>query len=53
MLIRKSKPEFEAIGFDADDTLWENETLFDSVEKRFQALLKDYSANCAEELLKI
>jgi putative hydrolase of the HAD superfamily len=31
-----------SIAFDADDTLWENETLFRNVEREFCILLKDY-----------
>jgi putative hydrolase of the HAD superfamily len=31
------------IGFDADDTLWQNEQFFRLTEERFQALLKDYA----------
>ena len=33
-----------AIGFDADDTLWQNEQFFKLTEARFQALLADYAA---------
>ncbi len=32
-----------AIGFDADDTLWENEQFFRFTEARFKALLGDYA----------
>ena len=32
------------IGFDADDTLWHNETVFRLTEERFAALLADHSA---------
>ena len=32
------------IGFDADDTLWQNEQFFRLTEERFQALLADYAA---------
>ncbi|PSJ56018.1 HAD family hydrolase [Kumtagia ephedrae] len=32
------------IGFDADDTLWQNEQFYQMTEKRFQALLADYAA---------
>jgi putative hydrolase of the HAD superfamily len=32
-----------AIGFDADDTLWQNEQFFKLTEGRFQALLADYA----------
>lgn len=30
------------IGFDADDTLWHNETIFEEVHQRYQALLARY-----------
>ena len=30
------------IGFDADDTLWHNETIFESVHERYRALLARY-----------
>jgi putative hydrolase of the HAD superfamily len=32
-----------AIGFDADDTLWQNEQFFRFTEERFKALLGDYA----------
>jgi putative hydrolase of the HAD superfamily len=32
-----------AIGFDADDTLWQNEQFFRLTEERFAELLKDYA----------
>jgi putative hydrolase of the HAD superfamily len=31
-----------AIGFDADDTLWHNETIFERVHERYRALLAQY-----------
>lgn len=31
------------IGFDADDTLWQNETIFKNAQARFYQLLKDYA----------
>ena len=34
--------KIQAIAFDADDTLWENETLFRETEQRFCVLLKDF-----------
>jgi putative hydrolase of the HAD superfamily len=37
-----------AIGFDADDTLWQNEQFYRLTEKRFTALLADYAE--AEDL---
>ena len=33
---------FDAIGLDADDTLWENETFFRVTEAEFCALLSDH-----------
>ena len=33
----------EAIGLDADDTLWENETFFRATEAEFLALLRDHA----------
>ncbi|NNU79843.1 HAD family hydrolase [Halovulum dunhuangense] len=43
----------EAIGFDADDTLWQNEQFFRITEGRFHELLNDYAApdHLAERLL--
>jgi putative hydrolase of the HAD superfamily len=34
-------PDLTTIGFDADDTLWHNETLFHMTQTRFAALLAD------------
>ncbi|MEM6665497.1 MAG: HAD family hydrolase [Pseudomonadota bacterium] len=36
--------EITTIGFDADDTLWHNEQVFQLTEDRFTALLKDHGA---------
>lgn len=37
------KPERElVIGFDADDTLWHNENIFEKVHDRYRALLAEY-----------
>ena len=33
-----------AIGFDADDTLWQNEQFFQMTQERFAALLADFAA---------
>lgn len=43
-----------AIGFDADDTLWQNEQFFRLTEERFAALLGDYaeSAHLSSRLLE-
>lgn len=35
--------ELTTIGFDADDTLWQNEQFFRITEKRFAALLADHA----------
>ncbi|MCW3785787.1 HAD family hydrolase [Plebeiibacterium sediminum] len=42
--------KFKWIGFDADDTLWENESYFREAEEEFCKMLKDYAT--AEELTK-
>jgi putative hydrolase of the HAD superfamily len=36
-------PRLTTIGFDADDTLWQNERFFRETEKRFAALLADHA----------
>ena len=43
-----------AIAFDADDTLWQNETFFRMTEKRFTALLSDHGEHhvISERLLE-
>ena len=45
----------EAIGLDADDTLWENETFFRVTEGEFVALLADHAegADIASRLLDV
>ena len=37
-----AEPFYEVLGFDADDTLWHNEDLFDGTQKRFVELLAPY-----------
>jgi putative hydrolase of the HAD superfamily len=37
-----SSASLTAIGFDADDTLWQNETFYRMTEERFAGLLADY-----------
>ena len=37
------QPRITTIGFDADDTLWQNETFFRLTQDRFTALLADYA----------
>ncbi len=43
------------IGFDADDTLWVNETYFREVEDKFAKILEDYEVNdrAIQELFKV
>jgi putative hydrolase of the HAD superfamily len=36
-------PGLSTIGFDADDTLWQNEQFFRMTQERFAGLLKDYA----------
>ena len=43
--------QFKVIAFDADDTLWENETFFRDAEKEFCQLMNDYGTE--EELMKV
>lgn len=45
----------KVIGFDADDTLWVNETYFRETEERFAALLEDYETKnkIDQELFKM
>ena len=47
--------EIEIIAFDADDTLWVNEPLFQKVERKFCKLLSEYSHenSVSEALLKV
>ena len=44
----------EAIGFDADDTLWHNEVLFQETQRKFKKILKEYALDgIDQQLLKI
>jgi putative hydrolase of the HAD superfamily len=45
----------KAIAFDADDTLWENETLFRAAEREFCVLMQDYlpAGECNQLLFEI
>ena len=36
-------PKLKVIGFDADDTLWQNETYYRMTEERFTSLLSEYA----------
>ncbi len=53
--MNKNKKENNSlvIGFDADDTLWENENIFYETQKKFKKILKNYSDFSEIELLKI
>lgn len=46
---------FKAIAFDADDTLWENETLFRTAEDRFCALMRPFlpEEDCQKALFSV
>ncbi|MBR8537668.1 HAD family hydrolase [Carboxylicivirga sediminis] len=44
-------PGIKVIAFDADDTLWENETFFREAENQFAELIKDYAGR--DEVLRI
>ena len=46
--------DIKIIGFDADDTLWDNEIFFRQAEKEFVELMKDYNnANALDKLIEI
>ena len=42
MVVTKDMEKIKVIGFDADDTLWENEMLFRNTEKAFFKILSHY-----------
>ena len=44
--------EIKVIGFDADDTLWENEDLFFEAQNEIKNILKQNSKNFDKGLLK-
>jgi putative hydrolase of the HAD superfamily len=50
-----SSPSLSAIGFDADDTLWQNEQFFRMTEERFAGMLAEYvdPAVIGERLLEV
>lgn len=51
----KKLENIRVIGFDADDTLWVNETYFREVENEFAKILEDYEVNdrVSQELFKV
>ena len=48
----KKLSEIKVIGFDADDTLWENEDIFLEAQNELKIILKEYVDNLDDELLK-
>ncbi len=46
---------FDVIAFDADDTLWANEPIFEDIEKKFCGLMEDFLSHqsIASELFRI
>src|SRR6266545_923016 len=56
-MVRSMPPRstrLSTIGFDADDTLWQNEELFRLTERRFASLIADYAdqAHISRRLLE-
>jgi putative hydrolase of the HAD superfamily len=47
--------KLKVIAFDADDTLWINETYFDETEQKFCGLMEDYLSHqgISKELFKV
>ena len=41
-MMNNSNLVFKAIGFDADDTLWNNETFFQETQSKFRKILQEY-----------
>ena len=42
---------FDAIGFDADDTLWHNERLFSMTQEKFRSILKEHESGLIHQAL--
>ena len=42
---------FDAIGFDADDTLWHNEHLFSMTQEKFRRILKEHAPDLVDRQL--
>ena len=53
MIVKKVNSKFNVIGFDADDTLWENENLFYEVQRKFKKILGNHNNDLDQELLNI
>ncbi|BDD11017.1 haloacid dehalogenase [Fulvitalea axinellae] len=47
-----SKPKFKTIAFDADDTLWVNETFFSDIESKFVAMIRPYAKGDTDTIKK-
>ena len=45
--------DIELIGFDADDTLWENESIFYDVQKKINKLLEIHNDDFNKELYRV
>ena len=44
---------FDAIGFDADDTLWHNERLFSMTQEKFRGILKEHASDLVDRTLYV
>jgi len=53
VIVKKVNSKFNVIGFDADDTLWENENLFYEVQRKFKKILGNHNNDLDQELLNI
>ena len=40
---------FDVIGFDADDTLWHNESIFSMTQEKFREILSSYGPEVVEQ----
>ena len=51
----RRRDQFDTIGFDADDTLWQNEQFYQTTQAHFIELLKDYAdpRELPDRLLKV
>ena len=53
MIRMNKRHEIELIGFDADDTLWENENIFHDAQKKISKVLENHNYNFNRELFNI
>ena len=42
---------FDVIGFDADDTLWHNESIFTMTQEKFHEILSTYGSEVIDQTL--